>query len=118
MKFLQLKKSLDTPRSIYSITGDDEFLVSQSLRILKEGLVTCFDEFNYLKVDMDNTSIKDYPNLLNTMAFGDSYRLVVFTAPNALSQTHVWGQPRSRHEGGNRERPCYPRYGEGVGVFP
>ena len=83
MKFLQLKKSLDEPKTIYSITGDDEFLVSQATRILKEGLVTCFDEFNYLKVDMDNTSIKDYANLLNTMAFGDSFRMVVFTNPNA-----------------------------------
>jgi DNA polymerase III delta subunit len=83
MKFLQLKKSLSEPKLIYSITGEDEFLVSQALRILKEGLVTCFDEFNYLKVDMDNTPVKDYANLLNTMAFGDSYRLVVFTAPNA-----------------------------------
>lgn len=83
MKFLQLKKSLNEPKSIYSITGDDEFLVSQAVRILKEGLVTCFDEFNYLKVDMDNTPVKDYANLLNTMAFGDSLRLVVFTSPNA-----------------------------------
>ena len=83
MKFLQLKKSLNEPKSIYSIVGDDEFLVSQAQRILKEGLVTCFDEFNYLKVDMDNTKSSDYANLLNTMAFGDSYRLVVFTAPNA-----------------------------------
>lgn len=82
MKFLQLKKSLNEPKSIYSIVGDDEFLVSQALRILKEGLVTCFEEFNYIKVDMDNTSTKDYANLLNTMAFGDSYRLVVFTNPN------------------------------------
>ena len=81
MKFLQLKKSLNEPKSIYSIVGDDEFLVSQAVRILKESLVTCFDEFNYLKVDMDNTSTKDYANLLNTMAFGDSYRLVVFTTP-------------------------------------
>ncbi len=83
MKFLQLKKSLSEPKSIYSIVGDDEFLVSQALRILKEGLVTCFDEFNYLKVDMDNTPTKDYANLLNTMAFGDSLRVVVFTTPNA-----------------------------------
>ena len=83
MKFLELKKSLTTPKLIYSVTGDDEFLVSQALRILKEGLVTCFDEFNYLKVDMDNTSVKDYANLLNTMAFGDSYRVVLFTAPNS-----------------------------------
>ena len=82
MKFLQLKKSLSEPKSIYSITGDDEFLVSQAVRLIKEGLVTSFDEFNYLKVDMDNTPVKDYANLLNTMAFGDSYRVVVFTAPN------------------------------------
>ena len=83
MKFLQLKKSLHEPKSIYSIIGDDEFLVSQSLRLIKEALVTGFEEFNYLKVDMDNTPVKDYANLLNTMAFGDSYRLVVFTNPNS-----------------------------------
>lgn len=82
MKFLQLKKSLTEPKTIYSITGEDEFLVSQAIRILKESLVTCFDEFNYLKVDMDNTATRDYANLLNTMAFGDSYRVVVFTNPN------------------------------------
>ena len=82
MKFLQLKQSLSNPKLIYSITGDDEFLISQALPILKEGLVTCFDEFNYLKVDMDNTITKDYANLLNTMAFGDSFRMVVFTNPN------------------------------------
>jgi len=83
MKFLELKKSLSTPKSVYAISGDDEYLVSQAVRVIKEGLVTCFDEFNYLKVDMDNTSTSDYANLLNTMAFGDSLRVVVFTAPNA-----------------------------------
>lgn len=83
MKFLQLKKSLDTPKEIYSIVGDDEFLVSQAVRIIKDKLVTCFDEFNYLKVDMDNTKPTDYVNILSTMAFGDSYRVIVFTSPNA-----------------------------------
>ena len=83
MKFLELKKSLESPKSIYSIVGDDEFLVSQAIRVIKEGLVTCFDEFNYLKVDMDSTQTKDYANLLNTMAFGDSFRVVVFTSPSA-----------------------------------
>jgi DNA polymerase-3 subunit delta len=83
MKFLQLKKSLSEPKQVYSISGDDEFLVTQAIRIIKEGLVTCFEEFNYLKVDMDNTEIKDYANLLNTMAFGDSNRVVVFDTPDA-----------------------------------
>ena len=81
MKFLEFKKSLSAPKSIYSITGDDEFLVSQAVKIVKDVLVTCFDEFNYLKVDMDNTPTRDYANLINTMAFGDSYRVVVFTNP-------------------------------------
>lgn len=83
MKFLEFKKSLVNPKSVYSIVGDDEFLVSQAIRIVKDVLVTCFEEFNYLKVDMDNTQSKDYANLLNTMAFGDSFRVVVFTSPNA-----------------------------------
>ena len=83
MKFLQFKKSLSEPKSVYSIIGDDEFLVSQAIRIVKEVLVTCFDEFNYLKVDMDSTQVKEYANLLNTMAFGDSYRVIVFTSPTA-----------------------------------
>lgn len=83
MKFLELKKSLSSPKSIYSITGDDEFLCSQAIKIIKEGLVTSFEEFNYSKVDMDNTKASDYANILNTMAFGDSYRVIVFTNPNA-----------------------------------
>ncbi|MBQ7880868.1 MAG: DNA polymerase III subunit delta [Clostridia bacterium] len=83
MKFLQLKQSLSTPKLAYSITGDDEFLVSQAVRIIKEGLVSCFDEFNFVKVDMDNTKTQDYANILNTMAFGDSFRVVVFYYPNA-----------------------------------
>lgn len=83
MKFLELKKSLSSPKSIYSITGDDEFLCSQAVKIIKEGLVTSFEEFNYSKVDMDNTKPSDYANILNTMAFGDSYRVIVFTNPNA-----------------------------------
>ena len=83
MKFLELKKSLSSPKLIYSITGDDEFLVAQAIRIIKDGLVTSFDEFNYLKVDMDNTNVGDYANILNTMAFGDSKRVVVFTNPSA-----------------------------------
>jgi len=83
MKFLQLKKSLNEAKTSYSIVGDDDYLVSQAIRIIKEGLVTCFDEFNYLKVDMDNTKTSDYANILDTMAFGDSYRVVVFYYPNA-----------------------------------
>ena len=83
MKFLELKKSLTEPKNIYTISGDDEFLVSQAIRVIKEGLVTCFEEFNYTKVDMDNTKTSDYANILNTMAFGDSYRVVVFYEPNA-----------------------------------
>lgn len=80
MRFLELKKSLASPKSIYSIVGDDEFLVSQAVRLIKEGLVTCFDEFNYAKVDAE-TKPSDYPNIINTMAFGDSYRVVVFVKP-------------------------------------
>lgn len=83
MKFLQLKKSLDTPKDIYSIVGDDEFLVSQAVRIIKDKLVTCFDEFNYIKVDMDNTPTHEYINILSTMPFGDSSRVAVFNYPNA-----------------------------------
>lgn len=80
MKFLELKKSLSTPKSIYSIVGEDEFLVSQAVKVIKEGLVTCFDEFNYTKVDAE-TKTSDYPNIINTMAFGDSVRVVVFVKP-------------------------------------
>ena len=83
MKFLELKKSLINPKPIYTIIGDDEFLISNAIRIIKEGLVTSFEEFNYIKVDMDNTPSNLYANLLNTMAFGDSYRVVVFTKPSA-----------------------------------
>ncbi len=83
MKFLELKKSLSSPQKIYSITGEDEYLVSQTVRIIKEGLVTCFEEFNYLKVDMDITKVGDYANILNTMPFGDGYKVIVFTEPQA-----------------------------------
>lgn len=83
MRFLELKKSLSSPSSVYSITGDDEFLVSQAVKIIKEGLVTCFDEFNYAKVDNDSAKTADYANIINTMPFGDSYRVVVFYKPLA-----------------------------------
>lgn len=83
MKFLELKKSLSSPYSVYSITGDDEFLISQAVKIIKEGLVTCFEEFNYAKVDSDATKVADYSNIINTMPFGDSYRVVVFYKPLA-----------------------------------
>ena len=83
MKFLELKKSLIEPKNIYTISGDDEFLIDQAIRLIKEGLVTCFDEFNYAKVDMDSTKTTDYANILNTMAFGDSFRVIVFDQPNA-----------------------------------
>lgn len=83
MKFLELKKNLSSPKSIYNITGDDEFLCTQAVKIIKETLVTCFEEFNYSKVDMESTKPSDYANILNTMAFGDSYRVVVFTLPTA-----------------------------------
>ena len=82
MKFLELKKSLNKPKSIYSLVGDDEFLLSQALRIIKEELVTSFEEFNYTKIDLENTKVSDYKNILNTMPFGDSYRVVVFSMPN------------------------------------
>lgn len=83
MKFLALKQNLSSPKSIYTISGEDEFLKSQALKILKEQLVTFFDEFNYIKVDMDITKVAEYENIINTMPFGDSYKLVVFSHPTA-----------------------------------
>lgn len=82
MKFLQLKQNLTNPASVYSITGDDEFLISQAIKIIKQTLVGDFEEFNYLKVDMDLTPISDYANIINTMPFGLGCRVVVFTSPS------------------------------------
>lgn len=81
MKFLELKKSLSSPKSVYSIVGEDDFLVSQAIKIIKENLVSCFDEFNYTKVDSE-VKIAEYPNIINTMALGDSFRVVVFVKPS------------------------------------
>ncbi len=83
MKFLQLKQHLNNPSSIYTVTGDDDFLISQAIKIIKQVLVTDFDEFNYLKVDMDLTPTSDYANIINTMPFGLGYRVVVFISPTS-----------------------------------
>lgn len=78
MKFLALKKTLEKEiRNVYIVSGNDDFLISQAIQILKEKLVKCFDEFNYQKLDASDFSTGDFKNILSTLPFGDSSRLIV-----------------------------------------
>jgi len=78
MKFGQLKDSLKNEiKPLYIIEGNDNYLLSKAISILKETLVQGLEEFNYLKVDGSDLKAGDLKTILNTLPFGSSYRLVV-----------------------------------------
>ena len=83
MKFSELKNNLKADiKSLYIIEGNDEFLISQAIQILKENLVQGLEEFNYLKLDGAELKVGDLKNILNTLPFGSEHRLVVIENVN------------------------------------
>ena len=69
-------------------------MVSQALRILKEGLVTSFDEFNYLKVDMDNTTTSKRTRQFLEMAQKDGAIVPCDDLPKSFVLTAEYGLDR------------------------
>ena len=51
MKFLELANSLKDIKTAYIIKGDDDFLKSKALNLLKEACIKQFEDFNYFRVD-------------------------------------------------------------------
>lgn len=78
MKFMDLKTELSKGiKPIYAISGNDDYLLSQAIKVLKETLVVGLSEFNYLKLDVGGYTYNDFKNLLATYPLGEGVRLLV-----------------------------------------
>lgn len=77
MKFLELANSLKDIKTAYIIKGDDDFLKSKALNLLKEACIKQFEDFNYFRVDFSTKNMSDLNELLTTLPIGDDTRLLI-----------------------------------------
>ncbi len=78
MKFIDLNKNLkDILASIYVVSGEDSFLISQTINTFKKQVVTDFPDLNYNYFDDNNTNIIQVLNACNGLPFMIEKKLVV-----------------------------------------
>lgn len=77
MKFLELANSLNNIKTAYIIEGDDDFLKSKALNLLKDSCIKDFEDFNYLRIDFAKKPLNDLNELLTTLPIGNDTRLLV-----------------------------------------
>lgn len=90
MNALEIKQNLKNQiKSVYVISGNDNFLIDTAISSLKESLVEGFEEFNYIKLDGNDLKESDYKLALNTLPFGAGNRLIVINNINNVGANLV-----------------------------
>lgn len=85
MKFIDLNKNLKESLSpIYYVTGDDSFLISQTISVLKKQVVTDFADLNYNYFEEVTSNLTQVLNACNGMPFAAEQKLVVAKIENIL----------------------------------
>ena len=85
MNALEVKQNLKNEiKSVYVVSGNDNFLINTALTYLKESLVDGFEEFNYIRLDGSDLKESDYKLALNTLPFGSGNRLIVINNINSV----------------------------------
>lgn len=80
MKFIELNKNLKQEiKSIYSLIGDDFFLIKQAFNNIKSFVVKELEEFNYVKLDGSQVKLSELDAILSTLPMCNDYRLVYIT---------------------------------------
>lgn len=75
MKFIELKKSLNTLQNVYLISGEDRFLCYSALDQITKACNLTIPEMN--SVSMDNPSADDIVASASIYPFADEHRLVI-----------------------------------------
>ncbi len=83
MKFIELNKSLKTEiKHLYCLNGDDSFLLSSAVRLIKDAVIKDLEEFNVAKFDADKMPKSEFIAQLETLPMGNDYRLLVLDTPS------------------------------------
>lgn len=86
MKFIDLNKHLkEHLEPIYIVTGEDAFLIAQTLNTFQKHIVTDFKELNYNYFDNENTNLTQILNACNSLPFMAEKKLVVAKIENFAS---------------------------------
>ncbi len=80
MRFIELNKSLQQGiKQIYTIIGDDFFLIKQAINKLKTMTIKAFEEFNFASIDGSRVKTDELNTILDTLPFNNDYRLIYIT---------------------------------------
>ena len=78
MKFVELKKSLQNNLSnCYLLEGEDRYVVNNALSLIEKKVNLVLPDVNKIVFDEDNANIEDIVFQLESMPFGDNYKLIV-----------------------------------------
>lgn len=86
MKFIELNKALkENVEHLYSLVGDDQFLLAQAVTLIKNATIKQFEELNFVKIDNAKLSKSEFVAQLETLPMGNDYRLIVLeNAPTEI----------------------------------
>lgn len=83
MKFIELSKALKTNIDhVYSLIGDDIFLIRQALLNIKKYTISDLEEFNFTRLDAEKMKKDELEANIMTLPISNDYRLVVLDNPN------------------------------------
>ena len=90
MKYLQLKENLKKEiLPVYAIVGEDDYLISNAIKIIKKATVDNLDDLNYQVFDNDNFEINNIINSLQQLNFISSKRMVVVHVPDKIKKEDI-----------------------------
>ena len=83
MKFIELSKALKTNLDhVYSLIGDDIFLIRQALLNIKKYTISDLEEFNFTRLDAEKMKKDELEANIMTLPISNDYRLIVLDNPN------------------------------------
>lgn len=83
MKFVELNKSLKTEiKHLYVLNGDDSFLLSHAISLIKNACIQDLEDFNFAKFDAEKMNKSEFIAQLETMPIGNDYRMIVLDSPS------------------------------------
>ena len=77
MKFVELKKSLSSPKPVYVIYGNDQYLIDHSIFLMIQAIVSAYPEMNMQKYDLEEQTNIELADIISTLPFCAERRLVV-----------------------------------------
>jgi DNA polymerase-3 subunit delta len=85
LKFIDINKHIkNNLLPVYLVTGDDSFLISQTISIFKKTVITELEDLNYNYFDGESQNISLVLNACNGLPFASKKKLVIAKLQNPL----------------------------------